>query len=79
MLNFGLMTDIPSLIIASGAVMVPVTALLLNHRGFDNLEKSIDKLDHRLELVELDLKDFYKSQAEHNKEIARIKDHTGLK
>jgi len=47
-----------------------VTALLLNYRGFASLER-------RLEVIEKDL--IYKSQAEHDKEIARLKDHTGLK
>jgi hypothetical protein len=64
--------DTNLIVVASGAIIVPVTALLLNYRGFASLER-------RLEIIEKDLKDFYKSLAEHDKEIARIKDHTGLK
>jgi hypothetical protein len=67
--------DANSIVVASGAIIVPaiiipVTALLLNYRGFASLER-------RLEVIEKDL--IYKSQAEHDKEIARLKDHTGLK
>jgi len=64
--------DTNSIVVASGAIIVPVTALLLNYRGFASL-------DRRLEVIERDLKDFYKASAEHDKEIARLKDHTGLK
>jgi len=64
--------DATTLIAASGAIVVPVTALLLNYRGFNSLER-------RLEVIEHDLKDFYKSLSEHDKEIARLKDHTGFK
>jgi len=64
--------DTNSIVVASGAIIVPVTALLLNYRGFASLER-------RLEVIERDLKDFYKASAEHDKEIARLKDHTGLK
>jgi hypothetical protein len=61
-----------TIIAASGAIIVPVTALLLNYRGFASIER-------RLENIERDLKDFFKIQAEHDREIARLKDHTGLK
>ncbi len=64
--------DSNTLIAASGAIIVPVTALLLNFRGFASLER-------RLEVIERDLKDFYKSLAELEKDVARLKDHTGLK
>jgi len=71
--------DIPSLLVASSAIIVPVTALLLNYRGFASIDSRFAALDHRLEIIERDLKDFYRLQAEHDKEIARLKDHTGLK
>ena len=64
--------DASTLVAASGAIIVPVTALLLNYRGFNSLER-------RLEGIQRDLKDFYKSLSDHDKEIARLKDHTGLK
>lgn len=64
--------DANTLIAASGAIVVPVTALLLNYRGFNSLER-------RLEVIEKDLKEFYKQLGEQDKQITRLKDHTGLK
>jgi hypothetical protein len=95
------MVETSSIIAVAGAIIVPVTALLLNYRGFASidarfasfegsinnrfasLESSINNrvasVEHRLENIERDLKDFYKTSAEHDKEFARLKDHTRLK
>jgi hypothetical protein len=45
---------------ASGSVAVAVTALILNYRLFDSLERRIAVIEH-------DLKEFFKAQAEHSK------------
>jgi hypothetical protein len=73
------MIDANTLIDASGAIIVPVTALLLNYRGFASIDGRFASLERRMERLEGDLKDFCRTQAETEKEIARLKDHTGLK
>ena len=66
--------DATSIIALSGAVIVPVTALLLNYRGLASIDSrfgSIDSrfaaidnrfasLERRLDVMERDLKDFYR-------------------
>jgi hypothetical protein len=42
-----------ALISAGGSVLVAITALLLNYRGFTSIER-------RLEVLEHDVKEFYK-------------------
>ena len=73
------MLDINTILAASGAIVVPVTALLLNYRGFASIDSRFGSSERRLEVIEKVLKDFYKTAAEHDREIARLKDHTVLK
>ena len=51
--------------------VVGISALLLNYRGFNSLER-------RMEVMEGDLKQFYKHLGEHTTDIQRLKDKTGL-
>ena len=60
------------LISAGGSVIVAVTALLLNFRMFSSLERRIGAL-------EADNKEFFKWFGRLESDIARIKDHIGLK
>lgn len=78
--------DVNAIIGLSGAVVVPVTALLLNYRGFASMDARFASMDNRfssverrLEVIERDLKDFYRLHAEVERDVARLKDHTGLK
>lgn len=52
---------------------------ILNYRGFASIDSRLASVEQTLEVIERDLKRFYESQAEIEKEIARLKDHTGLK
>ncbi len=61
-----------ALVTAGSSVLIAVTALLLNYRGFNSLER-------RLEVLEHDVKEFFKLVSRFDTEIARLKDHTGLK
>ena len=47
-------TVIVALISSGGSVLIGLTALLLNYRGFASI-------DHRLELMQCDMKDLNKS------------------
>jgi hypothetical protein len=64
-------------------VVVAVTALLLNFKLFGALERRIDaverrmealetRLDQRLQIIQADLKAFFKELAEHDRRISRL-------
>jgi hypothetical protein len=54
-----------ALVSASGSVAVAVTALILNFRLFNSLER-------RIELIEADLKQFFRDLSEHDKRISKL-------
>ena len=65
--------NVSTALISSGSsVIVAVTALLLNYRGFVSIER-------RIERVEDDLKEFNKIMKAVDIDIGRIKEHIGLK
>jgi hypothetical protein len=68
------MTDqvVVGLISAGGSVIVAVTALIINMRLFSSLERRIGQLEQ-------DNKEFFKWFGRLDSDIARIKDHIGLK
>ena len=52
---------------------------MLNNKRFDLTEKRLDRIDVQLDGMERDLKEFYKLQAEHWTDLARLKDRLDLK
>jgi pilus assembly protein TadC len=56
-----------ALISAGGAVVTAITALILNFRLFNSLER-------RIEVIERDLKDFFRTLAEFDKRISKLED-----
>ncbi len=52
---------------AGGSIVIGVTALILAYRGFGSIER-------RLEIIEQDLKQFFRSQAEFDKRLQRVED-----
>jgi len=58
-------TVLVALISASGSVAVAVTALALNFRLFNSLER-------RIELIESDLKQFFKQLVEFDKRLSKL-------
>lgn len=65
-------TVIVALISTGGSVLVAVTALVLNYRGFASI-------DARLNLMQSDMKDLYKAMTAIEVDVARLKDHVGMK
>jgi hypothetical protein len=59
-----------ALVSASGSVVIGITALLLNFRLFGSLEK-------RMEVIEGDLKQFFRTLAEHDKRVSKLEDKQG--
>jgi hypothetical protein len=54
-------------ITTAGSVAVSVTALVLAYRGMNSLER-------RMEIIEADLKQFYRTLAELDKRVQRLED-----
>ena len=76
-------TVIVALITAATSALVSITALLLNYRGFVSIDARFASLEstmnsrfgsveQRLSIMQTDLKEFYKVQAEHDKRISRL-------
>lgn len=64
-------TVVVALISAGGSVLVAITALLLNYRGFASI-------DGRLNLMQSDLKDLNKAMTALEVDVALLKDRAGL-
>ena len=52
---------------AGGSIIIGVTALILAYRGFGSIER-------RLEIIEQDLKEFFRSLAVLDKRLQRVED-----
>ena len=59
-----------AMVSAGGSVAVAVTALILNFRLFNSLER-------RIEVIEHDLKEFFKTLGDQDKRITRLEDRKG--
>lgn len=84
-------TAIVALISAGGSVLVAMTALLLNYRGFASMDSrfgSMDSrfaaidarfasIDRRLELMQQDMKDLNKTMTALEIDVALLKDKAG--
>jgi signal transduction histidine kinase len=72
-------TDLIIVVIsAGGPILIAVTALLLNYRGFSSIDSRFSSLERRLENIENDLKHFYRELADNEADIQRLKDKAGL-
>jgi len=65
---------VTALIAAASSVIVAVTALVLNYRGFASLDARMLRLEQRMDTFQHDLTEFYKSSAELDKRITRLED-----
>jgi hypothetical protein len=61
---------IVALISSGGPVLIGIAALLLNYRGFVSL-------DHRLDLMQADMKDLNKAMTALEIDVALLKDKAG--
>jgi hypothetical protein len=78
-----------ALITASSSVLVAITALLLNYRGFTSLEARMaaietrftsleGRVDQRFSSMQQDMKDLNKSMTALEIDVALVKDKVGL-
>lgn len=56
-----------ALVSAGGSVIIAATALILNYRLFNSLER-------RIEVIESDLKNFFRTLAEQDKRLSHLED-----
>lgn len=70
--------NIIALVAAAGAILTPITALILNYSGFTTINR-------RLEVLEGDYKNFYKEQSNQSNDIhnlqtdvKRLKEKSGM-
>jgi hypothetical protein len=59
-------TVIVALISARASALVSITALLLNYRGFSSIDSRFASVERRLDTMQSDLKEFYRTLAEHD-------------
>jgi hypothetical protein len=75
-------TVIVALIGSSGSVLVAITALVLNYRGFASIDARMlaleSRVDSRLSLMQNDMKDLNKTMTALEIDVALLKDKVGL-
>lgn len=64
-----------SVISSAGAVIVGLAAIGSNTFW---INRALQGIEHRLDVIETDLKQFFQLQNQHDKDIQRLKDKTGL-
>ncbi len=78
-----------ALVSAGSSVVIAITALVLNHRGFASLETRMLALENRvdarlnlmqsaLNLMQADMKDLNKTMSAIEVDVARLKDKVGM-
>lgn len=76
-------TVIVALISSGGSVLIAVTALILNYRGFSSLDTRMlsleTRVDARLNLMQSDMKDLNKAMSALEIDVAKLKDKAGIK
>ena len=63
-----------AIVSASGTTLVALVALILNSKRFDDMGKRMDRIERRLEIMESDLKEFFRTYAELDKRVQRLED-----
>src|SRR5665213_2125992 len=71
-------TVMVALISSGGSVLVAVTALVLNYRGFASIDGRFASIERRLDMMQADMKDLNKSMTALEIDVALLKDKVGL-
>lgn len=71
-----------ALISSAGSVLVAITALILNYRGFASLDARMTSLENRVDgrfnSIQADMKDLNKAMTALEIDVALVKDKVGL-
>jgi hypothetical protein len=65
---------IVALISAGSSSLVAITALLLNYCGFASIDGRFASIERRLDVIQADIREFYRLLSEHDKRISRLED-----
>jgi hypothetical protein len=75
-------TVIVALISSGGSVLVAITALILNYRGFASIDARMlaleSRVDARFNLMQSDMRDLNKSMTALEIDVAMLKDKAGM-
>jgi hypothetical protein len=71
-------TVIVALISSSGSVLVAITALVLNFRGFVSIDGRFASVERRLDIMQGDMKDLNKTMTALEIDVALIKGKVGM-
>ena len=71
-------TIIVALIGSSGSVLIAITALVLNYRGFVSIDGRFASIERRLDMMQADMKDLNKTMTALEVDVALVKDKVGL-
>ena len=75
-------TVLVALISSGGSVLIAITALLLNYRGFASIDARIlsleSRVDARFNILQGDMKDLNKAMTALEIDVALVKDKVGL-
>lgn len=63
-----------AIVSASATALVAIVALIQNSKRFEDMGKRIDRVEKQLELIQADLKEFFKTLAELDKRLQRLED-----
>lgn len=61
-----------------GSVLIAITALVLNYRGFAAIDSRFASVERRLDLMQADMKDLNKAMAAIELDVALVKDKIKL-
>jgi hypothetical protein len=67
-------TILVALISSGGSVLIAITALLLNYRGFVSIDGRFSSVERRLDMMQIDMKDLNKTMTALEIDVALVKD-----
>ena len=63
-----------AIVSASATALVAIVALIQNSKRFEEMGKRIDRVEKQLDVIQSDLKEFFRTLAELDKRVQRIED-----
>ncbi len=72
-------TIIVAFISSGSSVLIAITALLLNYRGFVSIDGRFASVERRLDMMQVDMKDLNKAMTALEIDVALVKDKLKLK
>ena len=64
-----------AIVSACATALVAIVALMQNSKRFDEIGKRIERVEKQLDVIQSDLKEFFRTLADLDKRIQRLEDH----